>query len=81
MTEPAEDILDELIARLGRTLGPDLADTLVHAARSRGDLTLDMQLAINDGLDSLTPDQRAEVLSILDDLRRRLADSETEADQ
>lgn len=75
MPDVKNDMVDELNARLGKTLGPDLADTLIRAARSRGDLTLDMQLAINDGLDSLTPDQRRDVLSILDDLRRRLAEA------
>ncbi|MDF1748676.1 MAG: hypothetical protein P1V34_07360 [Alphaproteobacteria bacterium] len=53
---------------LSRELGDDLADSLVRAGRLRGNFSLDMQLAISDGLESLSSEKRRKVLALLDTL-------------
>ena len=67
-----DQYLPELRAALESAVGGDLADSLVKAAMQRGELTLDMQLAINDGLDVLDAAKRREVVGIIDDMRRRM---------
>ncbi|MDJ0685507.1 MAG: hypothetical protein QNJ84_12455 [Alphaproteobacteria bacterium] len=64
--------LPQLRAALEDVVGSDLADSLVKAAMQKGELTLDMQLAINDGVDLLDDAKRREVLAIIDDMRRRV---------
>ena len=62
--------LPDLKKGLSEIVGADLAESLVNAALAGGELNLDMQLAINDGLDEMSEEQRAEVLGLLKNLRR-----------
>lgn len=64
------DAIARIRAALAEELGVDLADSLVRAARNRGQLDLDLQLAINDGLLTLAADQRARVIGLIDSLMR-----------
>lgn len=67
----ADDDLAALFARfrsdLAAACGEDLADSLLKAGQSGGAPNLDMQLAINDGLETMDEAQRAEILRLLDD--------------
>ena len=73
---PQDELIELYLPQLRESLvdvvGPDLADSLVKAAMHQGDLTLDMQLAINDGLEFLTEEKRLEVLRVIDEVRRRM---------
>lgn len=73
---PQDEIVDLYLPQLREALtdvvGEDLADSLVKASMHRGELTLDMQLAINDGLEILTDEKREEVISIIEDFRSRI---------
>jgi hypothetical protein len=62
------DQLTEVRDKLSMELGHDLADSLVRAGRLRGVFSLDMQLAISDGLEGLTSEKRRKVLDLLDTL-------------
>ena len=57
-----------LEAELATILGPDLATSLVGAARTEGAWGLDLHLAINDGLERLDPERRARALALVDRL-------------
>lgn len=52
---------------LSAICGDDLADSLLKAGQTGGAPNLDMQLAINDGLEMLDENQRSEILAMLDD--------------
>ena len=66
-----ENELAVLLARfrsdLSAICGEDLADSLLRAGQSGGAPNLDMQLAINDGLEMMDEEQRSEILRLLDD--------------
>ncbi|WP_425403847.1 hypothetical protein [Hwanghaeella sp.] len=66
-----EQALAALLARfrtdLAAICGEDLADSLLKAGQSGGAPNLDMQLAINDGLEMMDEAQRSEILGLLDD--------------
>lgn len=64
--------LPQLRDALTEAVGDDLADSLVKASMHRGELTLDMQLAINDGLDIMTEEKRKQVIAIIEDFRARI---------
>ncbi len=64
--------LPDLKKGLSEIVGTDLAESLVNAALAGGELNLDMQLAINDGLEEMSEEQRSEVLGLLKNLRRDL---------
>lgn len=71
MTDPIQTSNDEIArirAALAEELGTDLADSLVRAGRNRGQLDLDLQLAINDGLLTLPSEKRARVVGLIDRL-------------
>ncbi len=67
----ADNELAALLARfrsdLAAICGEDLADSLLKAGQSGGAPNLDMQLAINDGLETMDEAQRSEILRLLDD--------------
>lgn len=62
------DQISEVRDKLSLELGHDLADSLVRAGRLRGVYSLDMQLAISDGLEGLSSEKRRKVLDLLDTL-------------
>lgn len=66
--ETKNDRIDSIRVVLGDILGEDLADSLVRAGRKRGEFDLDMQLAINDGLQSLTAEKRRQAIALLDSM-------------
>lgn len=66
--ETTSDQLKAVKAQLGEILGDDLADSLVRAGQTQGDFALDLQLLVNDGLQSVPPEKRQQVLSLLDRL-------------
>lgn len=70
-----EQALAELLQRFRSDLtsicGEDLADSLLKAGQSGGAPNLDMQLAINDGLEMMDDDQRSRILALLDDFMAR----------
>lgn len=66
--ETKNDRIDSIRVVLGDILGADLADSLVRAGRKRGEFDLDMQLAINDGLQSLTAEKRRQAIALLDSM-------------
>lgn len=66
MAEDDLAALDSLEENLSEIVGDDLAESLVKAALNRGRYDLNLQLAINDGLETLTPDRRREVLALLE---------------
>lgn len=67
------DTLNDLESQLSDIVGADLAESLVKAAVRSGELTLDLQLAMNDGLEALTTDQRRSALSVLDSFKSALS--------
>ncbi|NMM46519.1 hypothetical protein HH303_18660 [Rhodospirillaceae bacterium KN72] len=69
--ETTNDRLNHLRGVLADIVGRDLADSLVRAGRKRGEFDLDMQLAINDGLQGLPQDKRLEALAMIDGLMGR----------
>lgn len=66
------DTLHDLETQLTEIIGADLAESLVKAAKRNGEVTLDLQLAMNDGLENLTADQRRSALHLLDRFRASL---------
>lgn len=58
-------------------IGPDLAESLVKAAVNSGELTLDLQLAMNDGLEVLTNSQRNDAIKVLDSFKAALAEEQS----
>lgn len=52
---------------LAAICGDDLAESLLKAGQSGGAPNLDMQLAINDGLEVMDDAQRSAVMRLLDD--------------
>lgn len=66
-----DQALAELFARfqadLAAICGNDLAESLLKAGQSGGAPNLDMQLAINDGLEVMDDAQRAAITGLLDD--------------
>lgn len=61
------DLLARFRSDLSSICGDDLAESLLKAGQSGGAPNLDMQLAINDGLEMLDEGQRTEILTLLDD--------------
>ncbi len=70
---PPSHSLAGLEAELATILGPDLATSLIGAARTDGAWGLDLHLAINDGLERLEPDRRAHALALVERLLRSMA--------
>lgn len=68
MSDRCTDRIPVLEGKLAAILGEDLAVSLIRAALHRGAWGLDMQLAINDGLESLPPETRARALGLIDQL-------------
>ncbi|MDW3208118.1 MAG: hypothetical protein R8L07_21495 [Alphaproteobacteria bacterium] len=66
--ETTNDRINNIRTVLADIVGSDLADSLVRAGRKRGEFDLDMQLAINDGLQSLTIEKRQEAIALLDSM-------------
>ncbi|MCR9218805.1 MAG: hypothetical protein NXI21_01120 [Alphaproteobacteria bacterium] len=60
--------LPQLEDKLAAIVGEDLAGSLIRAAMKRGEWGLDMQLAINDGLERLEPERRERAVRLIDDL-------------
>lgn len=71
------DSLNDLESQLSDIIGDDLAESLVKAAMNSGELTLDLQLALNDGLEVLTGEQRRKALRVLDSFKAALAEEES----
>ncbi len=71
--------LKDLEDRLSEILGDDLAESLIKAALRPGEITLDLQLAMNDGLETLTREQRLSTLSALDTLKAALLQQKAKA--
>ena len=67
-----KEFLPRLTARLAEICGDDLAESLILAGRGGGELNLDMQLLINDGLEQLDEDQRGRVLETLSEIRHEV---------
>ncbi|WP_420549748.1 hypothetical protein [Curvivirga sp.] len=61
-----ETCLPQVKDGLTEVFGADLAESLVSAALGTGDTAVNRQLLINDGLNSITPEQRAKALELLD---------------
>lgn len=61
------DLLSRFHADLAAICGEDLADSLLKAGQTGGAPNLDMQLAINDGLETMEEGQRSAILALLDD--------------
>ena len=68
------DALNDLESQLSDIIGADLAESLVKAALNSGELTLDLQLAMNDGLEMLTNAQRKDALRVLDTFKASLSE-------
>lgn len=68
MRDRSIDDLPLLEGKLAAILGEDLAISVIRAAERRGAWSLDMQLAINDGLEGLPPETRARAVSLIDAL-------------
>ena len=66
MSEDVLAALNGLEENLSEIVGDDLAESLVKAALNRGRYDLNLQLAINDGLETLTTERRRQVLALLD---------------
>ncbi len=66
------DTLRDLESKLTEIIGADLAESLVKAGRHGDEMTLDLQLAINDGLETLTEEQRRAALQVLDGFKQSL---------
>ena len=62
------DALPLLEDKLAAIVGEDLAGSLIRAAMQRGEWGLDMQLAINDGLERLDGERRERALGLIDSL-------------
>lgn len=60
------ELLAQFRADLTEICGEDLAGSLLKAGQSGGAPNLDMQLALNDGLETLDEAQRSEILRLLD---------------
>ncbi len=56
--EILKTFLPRLTEKLSQVCGDDLAESLIIAGRGGGDLNLDMQLVINDGLDQLDDEKK-----------------------
>lgn len=69
--ETQNDRLLKVQDGLSQILGRELAESLIRAGRKRGQYDLDMQLAINDGLDSVPEEKRQDALALLDALIRK----------
>ena len=74
-----KEFLPRLKARLAEICGNDLAESLVVAARGGGELNLDMQLVINDGLDHMDEEMRTRVLDVLSDIRNQVRQAKMNA--
>ena len=61
------DLLARFHADLAAICGDDLAESLLKAGQSGGAPNLDMQLAINEGLEMMDDAQRTAILGLLDD--------------
>ena len=61
-----ETCLPQVKDGLAEVFGADLAESLVTAALGGGDDAVNRQLLINDGLNSITPEQREKALELLD---------------
>lgn len=68
MTDTSGDDLKSVEQMLAEVLGEDLADSLIRVAQKRGEHSLDMQIAINDGLESLPPEKRQEAITLIDSI-------------
>ena len=68
--ETTNDKLNQIREEMASVVGPDLADSLVRAGRKRGQFDLDMQLAINDGLEQLSREKREKAVALIDSLIR-----------
>ena len=58
---------------LAEVFGPDLAESLVNAALSKGENSINQQLLMNDGLNLISEEQREQALELLDILAITLA--------
>lgn len=67
-----KEFLPRLTAKLSEICGEDLAESLIKAGQGGGELNLDMQLVINDGLEQLDEDQRGRVLELLSEVRHEV---------
>jgi len=68
--ETTNDKLNQIREEMATVVGDDLADSLVRAGRKGGQFDLDMQLAINDGLEQLSREKRMQALALIDSLIR-----------
>jgi len=69
--------LKDLESQLSGIVGDDLAESLIKAALRPGEVTLDLQLAMNDGLETLTREQRRSTLSVLDAFKKALLEQDS----
>ncbi len=65
------DLLAQFEVDLAEVCGADLSESLLKAGQSGGVMNLDMQLAINDGLEMIDEEKRALILGMLDDFLNR----------
>lgn len=68
MANVATNDLTGLEDKLAAVIGEDLASSLIRAAITRGEWGIDMQLAINDGLQNLDEERRKRAVSLIDQL-------------
>lgn len=71
MSPSTEAGLQTVRDALSDIVGDDLADSLVHCGIHGGRVDLNLQIAINDGLDGLEADAREEAVALIDALMQK----------
>lgn len=73
--EIVNTFLPRLETGLRAIVGEDLAESLVKAARAGDAMTLDLQLALNDGLEEISDDQRTDIITLIDTVRDQVSEA------
>ena len=71
MSPSTEAGLETVRTALSDIVGEDLADSLVKCGVHGGKLDLNMQIAINDGLDALEANERAQAVALIDAMMQK----------
>lgn len=71
MSPSTEAGLQTVRSALSDIVGEDLADSLVKCGIHGGELDLNMQLAINDGLEALDSHERAQAIALIDAMMQK----------
>lgn len=72
MSDFQETYLPQVKDGLAEVFGADLAESLVAAAMAREISGVNRQMLLNDGLETITPEQRAKAMDLLDGLKAML---------